>query len=700
MHIHFKYLITGIILCWSLVGFPIVTNIALWLFLLFVYLIILKLFLRTGLSSILSVLLATPCLVLVILNTRSLTIYQDIFSEQNKIEVKKKYTAYPKHPLRVITNTDYIYAFKSSYSFLEYGGKKNLKDCNDFSLKDEECHYWKEYVKNIKGFNESNIEEGVPTLIVNHHNAWGSSLYSYKLLDDDKKVIATARFRQRNGFSFESNGRIKSFDDKNISSFDYLFRKNPLTQALEELAPKQSSILLSEFISRAFKFEKVKTATNKRRQKASDFDVPPSFITKEHKHLSRKLIKEVTLTKPLEIESPNQSILKSVINKLKLDDNVTYDSCNDYLSPNPNLHKNIWQQYIKFRSPNSNKVSIHSNPTVLCFTEGVLVSNLADIYPYPFITLKYFNHSGQLLDVYDYTLRKDAIERFAIPLYNTIKHSRDYFSVSWAMTQRLEDSYHELVRGNQQNNFNFKDKQSKIGLPQVPLLDSSLNKIEITKLFTTKYYRRELVNGTVRKNNTSPIANADTITVPQSGILPLNDILIENDKDADNDKIDVTGVFGAFHGTLKETGKRNFSYIAPSTLIGNDSFKYRISDYDTKLKYYIGGGDWNLVMIDIVKNSSPIAVDDEFTAMAGEQIIMKVTNNDIDNESDHIFIDSVNGLNTEKFEIRNNKIVFNVPDNTESKLYFKYVIKEINKETGLRTTNTSVGNVLINIMKN
>ncbi len=145
-----------------------------------------------------------------------------------------------------------------------------------------------------------------------------------------------------------------------------------------------------------------------------------------------------------------------------------------------------------------------------------------------------------------------------------------------------------------------------------------------------------VVTITVTATNDSPVANNDTATVGEDGILA-GASLLGNDTDPDGDTliINTTPVTAPTNGTVTINADGTYTYTPNANFNGTDSFTYEVSDGN-------GGKTTATVTITVsATNDLPVASDDSFTGT--EDTVLNGTTvlvNDSDADGDTLTINT------------------------------------------------------------
>ena len=144
----------------------------------------------------------------------------------------------------------------------------------------------------------------------------------------------------------------------------------------------------------------------------------------------------------------------------------------------------------------------------------------------------------------------------------------------------------------------------------------------------------QLVNGTivdpsgvavVYDGNHQPIAVDDIAQTRVNTAIIIN--VLANDTDRDNDAL----IINPANAVLGEVSiiENQLNYQPMDDFVGTETIVYAISDGK-------GGADFAEVIIDVIANKAPLAVDDVATTFKGESVVIKVLENDSDPESDQL----------------------------------------------------------------
>jgi len=144
----------------------------------------------------------------------------------------------------------------------------------------------------------------------------------------------------------------------------------------------------------------------------------------------------------------------------------------------------------------------------------------------------------------------------------------------------------------------------------------------------------QLVNGTIvdpsgvaviYDGNHQPVA-VDDIAQTRVNTAIMIDVLA-NDTDRDNDALIINPV----NAVLGEVSivENQLNYKPMNDFVGTETVVYAISDGK-------GGADFAEIIIDVIANKAPLAIDDVATTFKGESVVIKVLENDNDPEGDQL----------------------------------------------------------------
>ena len=137
-----------------------------------------------------------------------------------------------------------------------------------------------------------------------------------------------------------------------------------------------------------------------------------------------------------------------------------------------------------------------------------------------------------------------------------------------------------------------------------------------------------IVSISVTPQNDPPVASGDAYTVPEGGTLVVNGVL-DNDTDADGDKLTAVLVTDVQHGTLVlDSGDGSFKYIHDGGETTGDSFTYKATD---------GTGVSNVATVTITvtpENDLPVASGDSYTVLEGGTLTADAATGVLANDTD------------------------------------------------------------------
>lgn len=139
--------------------------------------------------------------------------------------------------------------------------------------------------------------------------------------------------------------------------------------------------------------------------------------------------------------------------------------------------------------------------------------------------------------------------------------------------------------------------------------------------------------------NRAPVAVDDQSTVPANGSVEVN--VQGNDSDPNNDALTTSIVSGPTNGTATVNNDSTITYTPNTNYNGRDTIYYQICDEGTPPLCTQG------MLVLVVTNAGPIAVDDEATTETSTQVEIDLLGNDSDPNGQEIFIsetgDPLNG---------------------------------------------------------
>lgn len=127
--------------------------------------------------------------------------------------------------------------------------------------------------------------------------------------------------------------------------------------------------------------------------------------------------------------------------------------------------------------------------------------------------------------------------------------------------------------------------------------------------------------------NSPPVAADDTYTTFSN--TPITFDARVNDKDADNDELNIIQLTAPSNGDATLSGNGMITYIPRTGWTGVDSFTYFVTDGN--------GGEGSAtisILVEAAPNSPPTAVDDQYSTSVGSTISFNAISNDRDNDGD------------------------------------------------------------------
>ena len=254
-----KYILSGLILCWLLVGLPYVTLLSTWAFIALIALGSYKIVKMKCRSDYVSLPVALILTILIAVNTRWLAIYQDISFEPD-IWISQKYRPSNGEHLNVVSENRNFIFLRRPYDFPQYNPKLNHILAN---------HYIREvrlntpiyiaYPSSVGDDPRANKiflhltsnEENAATIDIAEAEKRGVHQLTYSLYDKDKNKISSATFQYRQKFYFEkvfTPWPSGTLDDKNVSSLSYLLHRNPISTYITSFVPEQNQRPLERFL--------------------------------------------------------------------------------------------------------------------------------------------------------------------------------------------------------------------------------------------------------------------------------------------------------------------------------------------------------------------------------------------------------------------------------------------------------------------
>ena len=143
-------------------------------------------------------------------------------------------------------------------------------------------------------------------------------------------------------------------------------------------------------------------------------------------------------------------------------------------------------------------------------------------------------------------------------------------------------------------------------------------------------YQKKLTK-VISKNN-KPVANIDNVTATVNNQIHIN--VLANDTDVDGDVLKLLSVTPAAKGSVSVSADGS-DLIYESTLLGNDTFTYQISDgYEG-----ISTGTVNITVVS--GNTAPTANADSITVNLNSTTSIKVLSNDTDADNDTLTVSRI-----------------------------------------------------------
>ncbi len=204
-----------------------------------------------------------------------------------------------------------------------------------------------------------------------------------------------------------------------------------------------------------------------------------------------------------------------------------------------------------------------------------------------------------------------------------------------------------------------------------------------------------LINGTIVdpggvgvlfNGNTQPIAEDDALTMVVDETLFID--VLDNDSDADNDALSITSATPSFGTAVIENG--GITFTPPAGFIGEVTIVYGISDGQ-------GGSDVAQVVITIIGNTPPVAVNDAVTIDVDQSITVDVLNNDFDDDGDSIRVVSVSTETGVAVVNPDNTITYTPPVGYTGVAIVDYVIEDTQGGTSAGRLQVTVQPVTVRI---
>jgi VCBS repeat-containing protein len=194
------------------------------------------------------------------------------------------------------------------------------------------------------------------------------------------------------------------------------------------------------------------------------------------------------------------------------------------------------------------------------------------------------------------------------------------------------------------------------------------------------------VTVTITPRNRAPVANADTATVEEDGIVDV--AVLGNDSDPDGDTLTVDSVTQGTHGTVAINPDKTVKYTPAENYSGADSFTYTVSDGN-------GGTATATVTITVTSaNDAPVANADTDTVAEDGTVNLTVLTNDTDADDDTLTVASVTQGTHGAVAINPDKTVKYTPaSNYNGADSFTYTVSDGNGGTATATVTVAVSSV-------
>ena len=136
----------------------------------------------------------------------------------------------------------------------------------------------------------------------------------------------------------------------------------------------------------------------------------------------------------------------------------------------------------------------------------------------------------------------------------------------------------------------------------------------------------------VKTINSAPVAEADTVSVAEDGVIKIN--VMANDTDAERDALTTILNVGPQHGVVVRNDDGSFTYTPERDFFGSDSFSYHVND---------GALDSEVVQVSInvlAVNDAPVAADVNATTLedAALELDLLAQGRDVDSSSLRLII--------------------------------------------------------------
>ena len=141
------------------------------------------------------------------------------------------------------------------------------------------------------------------------------------------------------------------------------------------------------------------------------------------------------------------------------------------------------------------------------------------------------------------------------------------------------------------------------------------------------------VSITVNAVNDAPVATDDEINTDVNTVVTID--VLSNDNDLDEDTLSVTAAT-ADNGTVLINLDGTLSYTPNTDFNGADSISYEISD---------GFGGLSSAKVDVLVNTTPVAIDDTATTNEDTPVVINVLSNDTDPDGNSLSLTSATAAN-------------------------------------------------------
>ena len=486
-----KYIISGLILCWLIVGIPKLTEIATYSFVALIALASFKFAQQKLKNSFQSISLTIIFTILICLNSRLYAIYQDL-SFTPKVWVSEQYE---EGSLNVVAEHSDLFFVKRPYDFPQFKPSANYSLNGHFnrelrkhtSIIREYTQFQREHPSNTKSFIRLTVDkEGLATIKIDETQKLGVKHLTYSLYTPANELIARATYQIRIGFPFENYWQDTfQLNDRKISSLGYLLHKNALSTYFGTLVPEQNEKPIENFIELALAPKKpywLRKAEKLAKKRSQDMYI-----------LSNKVIlNEEKFENPvtMSIGSPHEirSKLTVISEKFSLDLN----SCRDLLRSNPQIFdnddindRNIVRRLFK----PIDKLNLLSGRTFFCTDDSIFKTTLRSAQGFDrALSIKTIKSKQEKIYYVAIEGEEFELENFAIPLYNTLKIEDSHVELTWAVTDSAPIEERKWYPAQGDLEAGYRIFKHSYNLPMLPLEANLPIPIRITKLVTVKYY--------------------------------------------------------------------------------------------------------------------------------------------------------------------------------------------------------------------